>query len=79
MEQELIFRIGKKLEDKSELVVGKYYLFYNDVYLYCGSIAPFENAHAFGCQVGTLYMNNAQLDELFKNKEIKHATRKKTE
>ena len=79
MEKGLVFRIGKILQDKSELVVGKYYHFYNEVYLYCGNIEPFKNAHAFVCVAGTLYVNDATLKELLESKELRCAIKAKEE
>lgn len=77
MDTKIVFRLGKLVREKSELVVGKYYHFYNEVYLYCGNIEPFANAHAFGCIAGTLYVNDATIRELIDNKELKCATRVK--
>lgn len=79
MEKGFKFRLGKKLEKKEDLVIGKYYYFFNEIYLYCGNIPPFENAHAFKCIAGTLYVNNAQIKELLENKELRNASRAKTE
>lgn len=78
MEPGLCFKLGKYLQSKEELEIGKYYHFYEEVYLYCGCIPPFENAHAFGCVAGTLYVNAAQIEKLLQNKEIRHAKRAKT-
>jgi len=78
MEKGLTFKLGKKLKDEKELEIGKYYHFFNEVYLYCGCIEPFNNAYAFGCPAGTLFVNKAQVTELLETKEIMHATLVKT-
>ena len=79
MKKGMEFDVGLILRSKDELIIGQYYYFYKDIYLYCGNIPPFENAHAFACVAGTLYVNNATIKELLENKELRHATRAKIE
>lgn len=73
MESGLTFRVGKKIQKIEDLVIGSYYKFYEEIYLYCGHSEPFANAYAFVLPIGTLYMNRAQVVEVIEKEGMRIA------
>ena len=65
------FNLYGYIADESDLAVGKYYYFYDEVYLYCGCVEPFANSHAFGCIGGTRFVNKAQMKKIIEEKKVR--------